>query len=234
MTARSIAWIGAVVVALAAVATAAPPAAEQVIRRGIDDVLGVLRDPATQPAAARTQRIARLRQVADRLFDWPEMSQRSLGPAWRTIDAPQRMRFAQLFPDLLAEAYLDDLDKFRGDERVTIERSTESGDHAEVYTVVVTHGGERVPMVYWLHRVDSAWRVYDFSIEGVSLVNHYRESFGRFLVNHRFEELMERLERKRPKAAGAAAAGRISAGRAGRSPSRRSWSGCPRRRAPGR
>jgi len=200
MTARSITWIGAVVVAISAVTMAAPPSAEQVIRRGIDDVLDVLRDPGTQPAAARAQRIARLRQVADRLFDWPEMSQRSLGPTWRKIDAAQRKRFADVFPDLLATAYLDDLDKFRGDEQVTIERSIESGDHAEVYTIVATHGGERVPMVYWLHRVEAAWRVYDFSIEGVSLVNHYRESFTRFLVNHSFDELMERLDRKRPQA----------------------------------
>lgn len=204
MTARSITWIGAMVVALSAATTAVPVTAEQVIRRGIDDVLDVLRDPTTQPAAARAQRIARLREVAGRLFDWPEMSQRSLGPTWRTIDASQRKRFAEVFPDLLASAYLDDLDKFRGDERVTIERSTESGDHAEVYTIVVTHGGERVPMVYWLHRVESAWRVYDFSIEGVSLVNHYRESFARFLVNHNFEQLMEVMERKRPSAARAA------------------------------
>lgn len=204
MMARSMKWIGAVVIAVSAVAAAAPLRAEQVIRRGIDDVLEVLRDPATKPAAARAQRVARLRQVADRLFDWPEMSQRSLGPAWRTIDASQRKRFAALFPDILASAYLDDLDKFRGDEQVTIERSTESVDQAEVHTIVVTHGGERVPMVYWLHRVESAWRVYDFSIEGVSLVNHYRESFARFLVNHDFEALMERLQRKRP-AAGRAA-----------------------------
>ncbi|HET7506324.1 MAG TPA: ABC transporter substrate-binding protein [Kofleriaceae bacterium] len=201
MMARFIPWIGALVLAVSAVAMAGPPVAEQVIRRGIDDVLDVLRDPTTRPAAARAQRIARLRQVADRLFDWPEMSQRSLGPTWRTLDAAQRKRFAEVFPDILASAYLDDLDKFRGDERVTIERSTESGDHAEVYTSVVTHGGERVPMVYWLHNVEAAWRVYDFSVEGVSLVNHYRESFGRFLVNHPFEDLMERLERKRPKPA---------------------------------
>ena len=209
MTARSIAWIGAVIVAVivarSAVAAAGPPAPEQVIRGGVDDVLGVLRDPTTQPAAARAQRLARLREVADRLFDWPEMSRRCLGPTWRAIDASQRSRFAELFPDILAGAYLEDLDKFRGDERVTIERSTASGDHAEVHTIVVTHGGERVPMVYWLHRVGSAWRIYDFSIEGVSLVNNYRESFARFLVNHDFEALMERLERKRPRARPASA-----------------------------
>jgi len=204
MTARSILGIAAVVVALSAVAAAGPPPAEQVIRHGVDDVLDVLRDPTTKPAAARAQRIARLRHVADRLFDWPEMSQRSLGPAWRTLDASQRKRFIEVFPDILASAYLDDLDKFRGDERVTIERATESGTQAEVATIVVTHGGERVPMVYWLHQVESAWRVYDFSIEGVSLVNHYRESFGRFLVNHDFDALMQRLESKRIKPAPAA------------------------------
>lgn len=197
MTARSIARICAAVIALAlsAVAAAAPETAEQVIRRGIDDVLDVLRKPAT----ARGQRIARLRQVADGLFDWPEMSQQSLGPAWRTLDGAQRKRFVEVFPDILAGAYLDDLDKFRGDERVTIERAAVSGGVAEVSTIVITHGGERVPMVYWLHQVGGAWRIYDFSIEGVSLVNNYRESFARFLVNHTFDELIERLERKRPK-----------------------------------
>ncbi|MGE0400439.1 MAG: phospholipid-binding protein MlaC [Kofleriaceae bacterium] len=204
MRARSITLLAVAIVVLFSSASAAPPTAEQVIRTGIDDVLAVLRDPATRSADARAKRVARLHEVADRFFDWPEMSRRSLGPTWRTLDASQRQRFAALFPDLLADAYIDDLDRFRGDERVSIERSTESRDQAEVRTIVVTHGGEKVPMVYWLHRVDSAWQVYDFSIEGISLVNNYRESFARFLVNHDFEALMQRLERKRATIAPAA------------------------------
>jgi phospholipid transport system substrate-binding protein len=191
----------AAVFVMLSTAAAGPQTAEQVVRAGIDDVLSVLRDPTTKPAHARAKRIARLHQVADRFFDWPEMSRRSLGATWRKIDDSQRKRFAELFPDLLANAYIDDLDRFRGDERVAIERSVESKDHAEVHTIVVTHGGERVPMVYWLHHSDSQWRVYDFSIEGVSLVNNYRESFARFLVNHDFEALMLRLESKRPRPA---------------------------------
>lgn len=186
---------------LVSVANATPPKPAQVIRSGIDEVLSILGDPATRTAAARDKRIERLHRVADRFFDWGEMARRSLGPTWRTIDASQRARFAELFPDLLADAYIDDLDRFRGDERVTVERSTEADGHAEVHTTVVTHGGEQVPMVYWLHYTESTWRVYDFSIEGVSLVNNYRESFSRFLVNHDFEALLKRLERKRHKPA---------------------------------
>lgn len=200
MTIRSIAWLAVLVVALSPIAAADPaPEAERVIRRGIDDVLAVLRDPELRPVAARDRRIARMRAVVDTVFDWSEMARRSIGPSWRTFDGAQRQRFVDVFPDVLASAYLDDLDKFRGDERVSIERSFGNRDLAEVHTFVTTHGGERVPMAYWLHRVDSGWRVYDFSIEGVSLVNHYRESFSRFLVNHRIEELLERLERKRLK-----------------------------------
>ncbi len=189
-------WL-AMLVLLTATATAQPPSAQEVIHSGIDDVLAVLRDPKTSGRGMRPQRVARLRQVADRLFAWAEMSRRSLGPAWRTIDDSQRARFSELFPDLLASAYLDDLDKFRGDEHVTIERATEADNEAQVDTTLTTHSGEHVPMVYWLHRVDGAWRIYDFSIEGVSLVNNYRESFGRFLINHDFDALMKRLESKR-------------------------------------
>ncbi len=189
-------WL-ALLVLLTATSVAEPPTAQQVIRSGIDDVLAVLRDPKTSGAGMRAQRVTNLHRVADQLFDWAEMSRRSLGPAWRTIDDAQRARFSELFPDLLASAYLDDLDKFRGDEHVAVERTTETGDEAQVDTTLTTHSGDHVPMVYWLHRVDGAWRIYDFSIEGVSLVNNYRESFGRFLINHDFEALMKRLESKR-------------------------------------
>ncbi len=170
---------------------------EQVIRGGIDAVMAILRDPGLRPAEARPRRIARLRQVADDVFDWTEMSRRSLGHRWRELDEGQRQTFASLLPDVLAGAYLDDLDKFQGDERVVIDSSALEGERATVTTTLITHSRERVPMVYWLHQAGGHWRVYDFSIEGVSLVNHYRESFNRFLVNHSVAELIQRLESKR-------------------------------------
>jgi phospholipid transport system substrate-binding protein len=157
----------------------------------------ILRDPDLRPAGARQRRIAQLRRVADGVFDWTEMSRRSLGHRWRQLDDSQRQAFANLLPDVLAGAYLDDLDKFQGDERVLIENSALERERATVTTTLVTHSRERVPMVYWLHQVQGRWRVYDLSIEGVSLVNHYRESFNRFLVNHSVAELIARLETRR-------------------------------------
>jgi ABC-type transporter MlaC component len=84
-----------------------------------------------------------------------------------------------------------------GDENVLIKGTEERGELRVVKTILVTHSRERVPLDYFMHREGNTWRAVDFSVEGVSLVNHYRKSFARFLVNHSFEELLAKL---RPRA----------------------------------
>lgn len=184
------------VLARAPAAPAAEQRAEDVVEGAIDRALEVLRDESLRGPGKRDERIARLRAVADEVFDWNEMARRSLGVHWRDLDEEKREEFVELFPTLLAEKYMSDLDQFRGDEKVLIEGQRKLGDATEVQTTVITHARERVPIHYFLHQEDGEWLVHDVSIEGVSLVNHYRSSFNRFLVNRSFDELLERLRRK--------------------------------------
>jgi phospholipid transport system substrate-binding protein len=188
-----------VVFALALAApVAAAPAAEagpvQTIERTVERALEVLRDPALKQD--RNARHRRLRALAEEVFDWRDMARRSLGPYWRDLDEGQRRRFVDVFVDLLAQQYMDDLDRFQGDERVEILGGQDLGGAYEVKTLVVTHARDQVPIHYFLHREGDVWLIHDFSVEGVSLVSHYRKTFTRFLVNNDFEALMQRLERK--------------------------------------
>jgi phospholipid transport system substrate-binding protein len=164
------------------------------IRRSVDEALNVLRDPALRER--RAERIQRIRHIADHAFDWHEMARRSLGASWPRARDSERQRFVQLFTQRIAEKYMEDIDRFRGDEKIivagTASVDTDSPDQ-RVDTILVTHSRERVPIVYYMHRTSDGWRVYDFSIEGVSLVNHYRGTFGRYLVNHSFDDLLKRL-----------------------------------------
>ncbi len=163
------------------------------IRSSVDAALVVLRDPALKTLEKRQERLARLRKIADGVFDWDEMAQSSLGVAYRKINDAQRKEFLALFKDLIAKDYRDDLDRFMGDERVEI-KGVEARDELRlVKTMLITHSRERVPLDYLMRREPAGWRGIDFSIEGVSLVTHYRKSFGRFLTNHSFEELLARL-----------------------------------------
>jgi len=168
-----------------------------IIRASVDEALRVLRDPALKKPEKRNERLDKLRVIADRVFNWQEMAQSSLGAAYRTINDAQRAEFLTLFKDLIAQDYRDDLDRFMGDENVLVKGTEERGELRLVKTVLVTHSRDQVPLDYLMHREGETWRAVDFSVEGVSLVNHYRKSFTRFLVNHSFEELLAKL---RPRA----------------------------------
>ena len=43
------------------------------------------------------------------------------------------------------------------------------------------------------------WKVVDISIEGVSLVNHFRKTFSNALANMCLDQLIDRLKRQLPK-----------------------------------
>jgi phospholipid transport system substrate-binding protein len=163
------------------------------IRGAVDEALVVLRDPQLKKPEKRAERLAKLRTIADRIFDWAAMAQSSLGATYRTITDAQRGEFVVLFKELIAKDYRDDLDRFMGDEKVLVKGVEVRDELRLVKTVLVTHSRDQVPLDYLMHKEGQSWRTVDFSVEGVSLVNHYRKSFGRFLDSHSFDELLARL-----------------------------------------
>lgn len=166
----------------------------QTVRTAVDEVLSTLR--RLQGPENQQQRIAAVRQIANRYFDWEAMARSCLGVHWRKLDDEQRRHFTDIFKQILANTYVDDFDRFSGDEEVTVGKAEKRGEQWVVKTTLLTHSRERVPVNYVLEPRASTWVVVDFSVEGISQVNHYRRSFSRFLVNHSFAELMQRLERQ--------------------------------------
>jgi phospholipid transport system substrate-binding protein len=181
-------------------AAAAPPSApESAIRQTVDEAFSVLRDKSLASKERRSERIAVLRTIADRAFDWSTMARSSLGAPWRSLDAPTRTRFVDVFKDVLAAQYIDDIDRFRGSEVMTVDGSTREGEDAVVRTTLLTASRERVPIDYRMRLEDGRWRVVDLSIEGVSMVNHFRKTFATALANMTVPQLIEQLRRQLPR-----------------------------------
>ena len=189
--------------ALAALPTAAPAAganpAEEVMRKNVESAFAVLRDKTLAGAAQRPRRIAALRRVADMAFDWSEMARSSLGAPWRKLDATQRARFVEVFKDVLAAQYMDDIDRFQGTEVVTIDGSTAQGDDVLVRSTLVSASRDRIPIDYLLRNGQGKWMVVDLSIERVSLVNHFRKTFTAALANMSIDQLIDRLRQQLPR-----------------------------------
>jgi len=190
----------ALVIGLALAVLAAPPAwagppADQLSAR-IDQVLKVLGDPDLKAPAKATERREALRRLAFEVFDFEELAKRCLARHWEARTPAERSESVQLLADLLERSYVGRLDAYSG-ERVMFLGDAIDGELAVVKTRIVTKQGTEIPVDYRMLRRSDRWRVYDVTIEGVSLVANYRSQFDRILQRSSFQALVNQAKEKR-------------------------------------
>ncbi len=175
---------------------AAGPAAVQgptaEIRGAIDRVIAILKRPDLAGKARAAERRDLLRREIKPVFDFDEMSKRSLGPDWRDRTPKEKAEFAELFTQLLENAYLAKIESYRG-ETIDYVKETIDAPYGVVATRIVTSRGQKIPVDYRVLREGDRWRIYDVVIEGVSLVGNYRSQFGAILRKSTFPEMMGKL-----------------------------------------
>ena len=74
---------------------------------------------------------------------------------------------------------------------------TIDGELAVVKTRIVSKQSTELPVDYRMFRRGDRWRVYDVTIEGVSLVANYRSQFDRILQRSSFQQLVNQVKEKR-------------------------------------
>ena len=178
--------------AVAREAAPAGPATEQ-LRTRVERVVAVLEDPQlkAKPAARRTA----LRAAAVDIFDFTEITRRSLGRHWQTASQTERDDLVSLMTVLLERSYLSRIEQYSG-ERIVFAGETAESDLATVRTRLVGKGGVETAVDYRLYRVADRWMVYDVTVEGVSLVANYRAQFNKIIQTSSAQGLVERLRAK--------------------------------------
>ncbi|HEV8441036.1 MAG TPA: ABC transporter substrate-binding protein [Methylomirabilota bacterium] len=175
------------------------------LRGSVDRVIQILDDPKLQGETA--ERRAAVRKVANEIFDFSETAKRALGRHWQTLSEKDRQEFVSLFADLLERSYISKIEQYRG-ERIRYAGDSVEGDSATVKTRLVTKNGTEVPVDYRMLRVGDRWRVYDVSIEGVSLVGNYRTQFNKIIQTASYEELVKKMRARDEGLGGAAPQGK--------------------------
>jgi phospholipid transport system substrate-binding protein len=193
---RTLTGLAALVMLAALVVPARAGAPTDAVKSSVDRALAVLDDPALKGEAHAAERRARLREIANGLFDFEEMSRRALGPHWRERTLAEREKFVGLFADLLETTYFAKIDTYSGGGAVRYGAESMQADEATVRTTITTAKGTAIPADYRLHQRNGRWMVYDVSIEGVSLVNNYRAQFNQIIRAASYDELVQRLEKK--------------------------------------
>lgn len=166
------------------------------VRGTVDRVLAILQDPKLKPADRSQERRDMLGKVISARFDFAEVARRALGAEWRRLTAPQQQEFVELFTVLLRDAYIADIDSYKG-EKVSYLRETQDENFAVVQTILQAPNGAEYSIDYRVHLVEREWKVYDLVIENVSIVNNYRSQFARVINRSGYEGLVRALKEKK-------------------------------------
>jgi phospholipid transport system substrate-binding protein len=126
----------------------------------------------------------------------PEMSRRVLPPSiWNSATAQQRAQFQKEFTHLLIRTYASALASYQDQ---TVQFYPVRGGYADKTSVEVSsdinnNQSPPVHVVYRLVRIGSVWRLYDMSVEGVSLIESFRSQFADLLSRGDMNQLLQRL-----------------------------------------
>lgn len=135
-----------------------------------------------------------LREIILPVFDFEEMSRRSIGSHWSKGTVEERREFVSLFSELLSNTYLNRIKDVDRSEVKYLDEKT-NGKQALVKTMVRIDDNE-VPIYYRMRRNQDVWRVYDVVIENISLVSNYRNEFSGVIRKDQFSGLLAKLREK--------------------------------------
>jgi phospholipid transport system substrate-binding protein len=176
---------------------AGPPL--EAVKTQVNKVLDVLRDPSLKGEAGKKVKREKIRNISGNMFDYTELSKRTLGQNWSKLNAGQQTEFLGLYKTLLEDAYADKVITYT-DEKVVFGKETGLSEKtAEVQTTIITKKAD-IPINYRVIQKGSDWKVYDVVIEGVSLVSNYRNQFKEILMNKTPDALLDTLRKKVGKA----------------------------------
>ena len=169
--------------------------AKDTVEAQINKMLIKMKSPEFK-ALDRQAQIGEISKVINEVFDWQELSRRTLGREWRKFKPEQQKEFVSLFETLLQSTYADRVLAYTS-EKIEFGKETElKKGRVEVESYIITTDNKKIPLFYRLTNKSGQWRVYDVVIEGISMIKNYRGQFREILKTKKPEELLKTMRGK--------------------------------------
>jgi len=163
-----------------------------VVKSSLSRVLAIVHSQSAGATQAGKRR-AEIRQAADDMFDFDEMSHRILAQHWKDRSPQEQEEFVRLFTELLERAYLASIGSYPL-ASITFQDESINGSYALVRSRMASGKSGNVAVEYRLFEADGRWAVYDVAVDGISLVSSYRSQFNSMLRRYSFAQLLEHLQ----------------------------------------
>ena len=172
-------------------------APEEFIKAIIDDVMAAVRADKQLAEGDKDKALKLAEQKILPHIDFEEATRLAAARAWPQASAEQRARLVSEFRSMLVRTYSNAISAYSGQEaRFLPSRSKRGGAEATVRYQFVRSGGRPLQVTYDMRMTERGWKIYDISVEGISLVLTYRTEFDGIVKQEGVDGLIRRLAQK--------------------------------------
>jgi phospholipid transport system substrate-binding protein len=181
-----------------AVRADAPPAQapDAALKTTTDQIRGMIKAHYAEYRANQTAFYQAVNDVVVPRFDVPGIARLVLGLDYRTATPDQRTRFAAAFKDMLVHSYANAM--LDNNNSVSINwmppRISDNGTDAAVNTALTRDNGQSYAIGFRVHVVDGDWKVYDITVENVSLVLNFRTQLNAEIKRSSLDDVISRMQ----------------------------------------
>jgi phospholipid transport system substrate-binding protein len=174
------------------VGAAEMPTPEALVRNTSKDVLDVIKKENLTVGDKRFRDVVESKALPN--FDFTKITSLAVGRYWREATPDQQAALTREFKTMLIRTYTTALAANKIlDIEVKPVKMAEADADVTVKTEVQTNNGQPFPIDYRMYKTGGTWKVYDVTVEGVSLVTNYRTSFNQTIQKSGIDGLVKAL-----------------------------------------
>jgi phospholipid transport system substrate-binding protein len=163
--------------------------AEELLKSKLDAVFAVLQKKDLEQEAKNRAVI----EIVTPIFDFALMARLTLGRKyWPGLTQEKKDRFKELFTKRLRTSYLGKLALY-SDEKVIFEPPVQIKKKIHISTFLMSDD-RKTSILYKLYKSSDDWKIYDFEIQGVSIIRSYRSQFSQILESGTIDDLLLKLD----------------------------------------
>jgi phospholipid transport system substrate-binding protein len=182
---------------IAAPAVAQELAPDELVRKVTADVLDSIRSDKQLQAGDRKKALALAEQKILPHVDFHEATLLAMGKSWYTATPAQQTQVVSEFRSMLVRIYSNAIGVYRGQTmKVLPVRQPPGATEVVVRNQYLREGRPPVVVEYAMKKTPEGWKIYDITVEGVSLVLTYRAEFEQITRTSGVDGLIKRLAEK--------------------------------------
>ena len=182
---------------VAASASAQELAPDELVRKVTADVLDTIHADKDLQAGDRKKALALAEQKILPLVDFREAAQLAMGKSWYKATPAQQAQVVDGFRSMLVRIYSNAIDVYRGQKmKVLPVRLPQGATDVVVRNQYLREGRPPVAVEYAMKKTPEGWKIYDISVEGVSLVLTYRSEFEQITRDSGIDGLIKKMAEK--------------------------------------